>query len=139
MTRAHYQAITNRLATLTASGKPVPATLGDPPNNSPLPYTFITPRPATPRSVTAAGCDRELDEYFNVTLVHSSAANVLALCEGATSLLHGWEPVVPGWRTFPLEVVDTQPVQTSTVVMDGQSNTYPRWAVIQCRLQATKE
>ena len=139
MTRAHYQAITNRLAMLTASGKPVPATLGDPPSNTPLPYTFITPRPATPRSVTAAGCDRELSEVFNVTLVHSSASNVLAMCEGATSLLHGWVPVVPGWRTFPLEVVDTQPVQTSTVVMDGTSNTYPRWAVLQVRLQATKE
>lgn len=139
MTRAHYQAITNRLATLATSGKLVPATLGDPPGNQPLPYMFVTPRPATPRSVTAAGCDRELNEVFNVTLVHSSANNVLAMCEGATSLLHGWTPEVPGWRTFPLEVVDTQPVQTSTVVMDGTSNTYPRWAVLQVRLQATKE
>lgn len=139
MTRAHYAAIRDRLATLTASGKPVPATLGDPPGNQPLPYTFVTPRPATPRSVTAAGCDRELSEYFNVTLVHSSASNVLAMCEGATDLLHGWTPIIPGWRTFPLEVVDTQPVQTSTVVMDGPSNTYPRWAVLQVRLQATKE
>lgn len=139
MTRAHYQAITDHLATLTASGKPVPATLGDPPGNQPLPYSFVTPRPSVRRSESVAGVRDLLNETFNITLVHSSASNVLALCEGATRLLDEWAPEVEGWHTSALELIDAQPVQTSTVVMDGQSNTYPRWAVLQFRLQATKE
>lgn len=139
MTRAHYVAIRDRLATLKASGKPVPSTLGDPPSNTPLPYTFITPRPAVAHSESVAGVRDTLDETFNVTLVHSSASNVLTMCEGASGLLDEWAPEVSGWHTSTLELIDAQPVQTSTVVMDGTSNTYPRWAVLQFRLQATKE
>ena len=139
MTRAHYVAIRDRLATLTASGKLIPATLGDPPWNQSLPYTFITPRPSVKRSESVASVRNLLDETFNITLVHSSANNVLALSEVGSALLDEWTPEVDGWHTYPLELIDAQPVQTSTTVVDGTKNTYPRWAVLQFRLRASKE
>ncbi|MCI1962841.1 MAG: hypothetical protein LKJ18_01910 [Ancrocorticia sp.] len=139
MSRAHYRAIEAHLKELILSGKTVPGFLGDPPANTVLPYTFITPVPAPAHAENVAGSRDVLDAYFNVTCVHTTANNCLALTEKMRELLDDWTPTVDGWRTFPLEPVDAQPVQTSTTAMEMDSNSYPRWSVTQYRLQACKE
>lgn len=137
--RTIYAAVRDRLAALILSRSAVPVTLGDPPGNSPLPYAFITPVPTVGRAESLAGVRDLIDEYFNVTFVHSTPNNVLALCEAGQALLDEWTPTVDGWAGQPLEPVDAQPVQTATAVMEGTTNTYPRWAVVQYRLRASKE
>lgn len=139
MSRAHYRAIEARLKELVLSGKTVPGFLGDPPTNQALPYMFITPTPTPTHSENIAGTRDVLDAYFNVTCVHTTTNNCLALTEKMRELVDDWAPEVAGWRTFPLEPVDAQPVQTSTSAMEMDSNTYPRWSVTQYRLQACKE
>ena len=137
--RAHYGQILERISGVVAGGVTVPAYVGDPPSQVDPPYVFVTPRPSVGVALSASGADRTLDEYLTVTYVHTSANNVLALQEKIGALLDGYTPVIGGWRTFPLQAVDSEPVRTDTTVTYGPSNAYPRYAVVQYRLQATKE
>jgi hypothetical protein len=137
--RSHYKAIEQRLAGLTLSGKTVPGALGDPADNVSPPYWFVTPRPSIVRSESVAGRRDMVDETFNVTFVHVTANNCLALQEAGAALLDEWAPQVDGWVCYPLEPVDALPVQTATAVVNGESNTYPPYAVVQYRLRAVKE
>ena len=137
--RAHYGQILERISGVVAGGVTVPAYVGDPPSQVDPPYAFITARPSVGVALSVAGADRTLDEYFTVTCVHTSANNVLALQEKTGGLLDGYTPTISGWRTFPLRAVDSEPVRTDTTVTYGPSNSYPRYAVVQYRLQATKE
>ena len=137
--RAHYGQILERISGVVAGGVTVAAYVGDPPSQVEPPYVFVTPRPSVGVALSASGADRVLDEYMTITYVHTSANSVLALQEKIGALLDGYTPTISGWRTFPLQAVDSESVRTDTTVTYGPSNAYPRYAVVQYRLQATKE
>ena len=137
--RAHYDMILQRLSGMTVGGVPVPAFLGDPPSSVVPPYVFVTPRPSVGVAISTSGADTVLSEGFQVTVVHTSANNTLALQEKVGALLDGYTPAIGGWGTFPLRAVDAQPVRTDTTVVYGPSNLYPRFAVVSYHLQAVKE
>ena len=134
-----YRAVKARLSALTLSGAVVPCDLGEPTENRQPPYTFVWGPLPVSESVDAASCGSELDVWVHVTYVHSTTWNTMALGACVRDLLDGWTPALTGWRCFPLEVRNDSDPQQSTAVVNGESNTYPRWGVLGVHLRATKE
>lgn len=113
--------------------------IGDPPSNVPVPYCFVWGPLPTDEALTAAGTDAVVDEVVNVTVVAKGAADLLVLAADVKTALTNTEPMIAGWRTFPLKVVGSTDIRTERGVVNEPSNTYPAWVVLQVRVQATKE
>lgn len=116
-----------------------PCFVGDPPDNCPVPYVFVWGPLPVEEALTAAGCDDVVDLRFHVTVVDKQAPDVLLLAGRVKESLRDVELSIEGWRTFPLQVTGSEPVQTSRRVPVEESNTYPAWVVLHLRFQATKE
>lgn len=137
--REHYLAITKRLSALKRGQVRVPVCLGDPLEDEVAPYAFVTANPSVGVPLNAAGTDTTISQHFTVTFVDISAGNVLALAEAGDALLNGFTPNSEGWRTFPLRLVDSQPIKTDSTLSNGTTDTYIVWTSLQYHLQATKE
>lgn len=134
-----YKQIQSRLSEIVLAGVAVPCDIGQPTKNRNPPYMFVWGSVPVHESLTAAGCDVNVDEHLKVTFVHTSSWNALQLGEQVRSLLDGWTPQVPGWRVFPIHVDTALPVTPDTTVINGPSNTYPPYGVLEAHVQATKE
>lgn len=127
-----YKRIADQLSTLADSY------IGDPPDAVDIPYTFVWGPYPTKQSSTLAGVQGEVDFVAHVTVVAHSPANALSLAAQVEALLAGWEPVVPGWRVFPIRVYGSEPVQTSRGIFDAESNRFPAWVVVHLNIMAVK-
>lgn len=134
-----YKAVKDRLSSLSLSGAVVPCDLGEPTSNRQPPYTFVWGPLPVSESVDAASCGSELDVWVHVTYVHATTWNAMSLGVRVRDLLDGWTPTLAGWRCFPVEVRNDSDPQQNTTVVNGESNTYPRWGVLGVHIRATKE
>lgn len=136
----HVTQMVERLDGIVFQGKPVKCYSGNPPAGVRAPFLFVWTRPPVPSSVTACGVEGELDERLHVQVVAESQNNVLALAGLVGERLHGWKPDVPGWRFFPVKIVDSTPVQSEQPASsDLRTNTPPRWATLTVRARATRK
>ena len=128
-----------RLTTLTSTGAPVKAFVGDPPSNPGMPFTFIWGPPTLTSSATVAACTHDADVRLHVQIVAPTTANVLALADDVTERLRGWAPTVEGWRCFPLAHVGVTDVRSDNSTVGTQANRPPRYCTLTFRAQATPE
>ncbi len=128
-----------RLTTLTSTGAPVKAFVGDPPSNPGLPFVFVWGPPTLAASEALAGCGGDVDVRLHVQVVAATTANVLDLADQVTDLLKGEVPTVPGWRCFPLKHVGVTDVRSDNSTVGAPANRAPRYCTVTFRAQATPE
>lgn len=128
-----------RLTTLTSTGAPVKAFVGDPPSNPGLPFVFVWGPPTLATSEAMSGCGGDVDVRLHVQVVAATTANVLDLADQVTALLKGEVPLVPGWRCFPLEHVGVTDVRSDNSTVSAPANRSPRYCTVTFRAQATPE
>lgn len=128
-----------RLTTLTSTGAPVKAFIGDPPSNPGLPFVFVWGPPTLPKSEAMSGCGGDVDVRLHVQVVAATTANVLDLADQVTALLTGEVPTVPGWRCFPLKHVGVTDVRSDNSTVGAPANRAPRYCTVTFRAQATPE
>lgn len=128
-----------RLATLTSTGAPVKAFVGDPPGNPGLPFVFVWGPPTLATSDAMSGCGGDVDVRLHVQVVAATTANVLDLADQVTALLKGEVPTVPGWRCFPLKHVGVTDVRSDNSTVGAPANRAPRYCTVTFRAQATPE
>lgn len=126
-----------RLTTLTSTGAPVKAFVGDPPSNPGLPFVFVWGPPTLATSEALAGCGGDVDVRLHVQVVAPTTANVLALADDVTARLRGWAPTVEGWRCFPLAHVGVTEVRADNSTVGAPANRAPRYCTITLRARAT--
>lgn len=129
-----------RLTTLTSTGAPVKAFVGDPPGNPGLPFVFVWGPPTLAKSEAMSrcgGCD--VDVRLRVQIVAATTANVLDLADQVTALLDGETPLVSGWRCFPLTHVGVTDVRSDNSTVGAPANRAPRYCTVTFRAQATTE
>lgn len=129
----------DRLATLTSTGAPVKAFVGDPPSNPGLPFVFVWGPPTLAASEAMSGCGGDADARLHVQVVAATTANVLDLADQVTALLKGEVPTVPGWRCFPLKHVGVTDVRSDNSTVGAPANRAPRYCTVTFRAQATPE
>lgn len=129
----------HRLATLTSSGAPVKAFVGDPPGNPGMPFVFVWGPPTHATSETVGGCGGDVDVRLHVQVVAATTANVLDLADQVTAALKGEVPTVPGWRCFPLAHVGVTDVRSDNSTVGAPANRAPRYCTVTFRTQATPE
>ena len=117
----------------------LPCHIGDPPDNIPVPYTFVWGPLPIGNALTLAGADDVLDLECNVQVVAETPATVLKVADQVKGVLQGAELVLDGYRVFPLKVTGSTSAQTARSVANEETNTYPAWLTLHLRLQATKE
>lgn len=128
-----------RLTTLTSTGAPVKAFVGDPPSNPGLPFVFVWGPPTLPKSEAMSGCGGDVDVRLHVQVVAATTANVLDLADQVTALLTGEVPTVDGWRCFPLAHVGVTEVRADNSTVGAPANRAPRYCTVTFRAQATPE
>lgn len=128
-----------RLATLTSTGAPVKAFVGDPPSNPGLPFVFVWGPPTLAKSEAMSGCGGDVDVRLHVQVVAATTANVLDLADQVTAVLAGEVPTVPGWRCFPLVHVGVTDVRSDNSTVGAPANRAPRYCTVTFRAQATPE
>lgn len=128
-----------RLTTLTSTGAPVKAFVGDPPSNPGLPFVFVWGPPTLATSKAMSGCGGDVDVRLHVQVVAATTANVLDLADQVTALLKGEVPTVPGWRCFPLAHVGVTDVRSDNSTVGAPANRSPRYCTVAFRAQATPE
>jgi len=128
-----------RLTTLTSTGAPVKAFIGDPPSNPGLPFVFVWGPPTLPKSEAMSGCGGDVDVRLHVQVVAATTANVLDLADQVTALLDGETPTVDGWRCFPLKHVGVTDVRSDNSTVGAPANRSPRYCTVTFRAQATPE
>lgn len=128
-----------RLATLTSSGAPVKAFIGDPPSNPGMPFVFMWGPPMHAKSEAVGGCGGDVDVRLHVQVVAATTANVLDLADQVTALLTGEVPTVPDWRCFPLKHVGVTDVRSDNSTVGAPANRAPRYCTVTFRAQATPE
>lgn len=128
-----------RLATLTSTGAPVKAFVGDPPGNPGLPFVFVWGPPTLATSDAVSGCGGDVDVRLHVQVVAATTANVLDLADQVTALLKGEVPTADGWRCFPLAHVGVTDVRSDNSTVGAQANRSPRYCTVTFRAQATPE
>lgn len=128
-----------RLATLTSTGAPVKAFVGDPPSNPGLPFVFVWGPPTLATSEAMSGCGGDVDVRLHVQVVAATTANVLDLADQVTALLTGEVPTVPGWRCFSLAHVGVTDVRADNSTVGAPANRAPRYCTVTFRAQATPE
>lgn len=128
-----------RLTTLTSSGSPVKAFIGDPPGNPGLPFVFVWGPPTLATSEAMSGCGGDVDVRLHVQVVAATTANVLDLADQVTAVLTGEVPTVPGWRCFPLAHVGVTDVRADNSTVGAPANRAPRYCTLTFRAQATTE
>ena len=126
-----------RLATLTSTGAPVKAFVGDPPGNPGLPFVFVWGPPTLATSETVSGGGGDVDVRLHVQVVAATTVNVLDLADQATARLTGWTPAAPGWRCFPLAHVGVTEVRADNSTVGAPANSAPRYCTITLRARAT--
>lgn len=126
-----------RLTTLTSTGAPVKAFVGDPPSNPGLPFAFVWGPPTLAKSEAMSGCGGDVDVRLHVQVVAATTANVLDLADQVTARLAGWTPTVPGWRCFPLAHVGVTDVRADNSTVAAPANRAPRYCTITLRARAT--
>jgi len=129
----------DRLTTLTSTGAPVKAFVGDPPSNPGLPFAFVWGPPTLATSEAMSGCGGDVDVRLHVQVVAATTANVLDLADQVTALLTGEVPTVPGWRCFPLKHVGVTDVRSDNSTVGAPANRAPRYCTVTFRAQATTE
>lgn len=127
----------DRLTTLTSTGAPVKAFVGDPPSNPGLPFVFVWGPPTLATSEAVSGCGGDVDVRLHVQVVAPTTANVLALADDVTARLRGWAPTVEGWRCFPLAHVGVTEVRADNSTVGAPANRAPRYCTITLRARAT--
>lgn len=128
-----------RLTTLTSTGAPVKAFIGDPPSNPGLPFVFVWGPPTLAKSEAMSGCGGDVDVRLHVQVVAATTANVLDLADQVTALLKGEVPTVPDWRCFPLAHVGVTDVRSDNSTVGAPANRAPRYCTVTFRAQATPE
>lgn len=128
-----------RLTTLTSTGAPVKAFVGDPPSNPGLPFVFVWGPPTLTKSEAVSGCGGDVDVRLHVQVVAATTANVLDLADQVTALLDGEIPTVDGWRCFPLKHVGVTDVRSDNSTVGAPANRSPRYCTVTFRAQATPE
>lgn len=128
-----------RLATLTSTGAPVKAFVGDPPGNPGLPFVFVWGPPTLATSDAMSGCGGDVDVRLHVQVVAATTANVLDLADQVTALLKGEVPTADGWRCFPLAHVGVTDVRSDNSTVGAPANRAPRYCTVTFRAQATPE
>ena len=128
-----------RLATLTSTGAPVKAFVGDPPSNPGPPFVFVWGPPTLAKSEAMSRCGGDADVRLHVQVVAATTANVLDLADQVTALLDGEVPTVPGWRCFPLAHVGVTEVRADNSTVGAPANRAPRYCTVTFRAQATPE
>ena len=128
---AAYTAIKNRLTSLGGSF------VGDPPDAAPLPYSFVWGPPLILGDPTVGGMT-VVDRRVHVTVVHSTANNVLRMASEVEGLLAGWSPSVVGWRFHALQVVGSESVRTPHSIIETNTNRSPAWVVLHVRVRGQK-
>lgn len=128
-----------RLATLTSTGAPVKAFVGDPPSNPGLPFAFVWGPPTLAKSEAMSRCGGDVDVRLHVQVVAATTANVLDLADQVTALLDGEIPTADGWRCFPLKHVGVTDVRSDNSTVGTQANRAPRYCTVTFRAQATTE
>lgn len=128
-----------RLTTLTSTGAPVKAFVGDPPSNPGLPFVFVWGPPTMAKSEAVNGCGGDVDVRLHVQVVAATTANVLDLADQAVAVLAGEVPTVPGWRCFPLVHVGVTDVRSDNSTVGAPANRAPRYCTVTFRAQATPE
>lgn len=123
-----YQEIADRLASLGGFF------VGDPPNATPPPYTFVW-GPGMIQDAPTFGGLRTVDRRLHVTVVHTTPNNALLLASQAEELLSGFVPTVDGWVFSPLTVTGSEPVQTAHSVVETDTNRSAAWLVLHVRLR----
>ena len=124
---------------LTLQGNPVAAFVGDPPENTVLPYCFVQARLPVQASADVASETREVSERVRVTVAAQSTINALALAERLVILLEGFSPTVHGWHSSPLRHVGATDIQVDRSTVIQGTNMHPAWCVLEFLLDATKE
>ena len=124
-------------ALIEASG--IRSGVGKPPDNLSPPFTFVWGPIPIEDSVTAAGCDEMVDLEFHVQIVHDQSAQVLLLAGQVKKALADQTINIAGWRTFPIKLMDSTPVQTARAVIETTTNQDPAWATLNARFRAVKE
>lgn len=128
-----------RLATLTSTGAPVKAFVGDPPSNPGLPFVFVWGPPTLATSEAMSRCGGDVDVRLHVQVVAATTANVLDLADQVTARLAGEIPTVDGWRCFPLKHVGVTDVRSDNSTVGAPANRSPRYCTVTFRAQATTE
>ena len=128
-----------RLATLTSTGAPVKAFVGDPPSNPGLPFVFEWGPPTLAPSEAMSRCGGDVDVRLHVQVVAATTANVLDLADQVTARLAGEIPTVDGWRCFPLKHVGVTDVRSDNSTVGAPANRSPRYCTVTFRAQATTE
>lgn len=128
-----------RLTTLTSTGAPVKAFIGDPPSNPGLPFVFVWGPPTLAASEAVSGCGGDVDVRLHVQVVAPTTANVLALADDVTARLKDWAPTVEGWRCFPLAHVGVTDVRSDNSTVGAPANRATRYCTVSFRAQATTE
>ena len=128
-----------RLATLTSTGAPVKAFVGDPPSNPGLPFVFVWGPPTLATSEAMSRCGGDVDVRLHVQVVAATTANVLDLADQVTARLAGEIPTVDGWRCFPLAHVGVTEVRADNSTVGAPANRAPRYCTVTFRAQATPE
>lgn len=128
-----------RLTTLTSTGAPVKAFVGDPPGNPGPPFAFVWGPPTLAKSEAMSRCGGDVDVRLHVQVVAATTANVLDLADQVTDLLTGEVPTVPGWRCFPLAHVGVTDVRSDNSTVGAPANRAPRYCTVTFRAQATPE
>lgn len=127
-----YKRMSDQLSTLADSF------IGDPPNAAPIPYTFVWGPYPTKESSSLAGVRGEVDFTAHVTVVAASPANVLQLASQVEAILDDAEPIVAGWKVFPLVVAGSEQVQTSRGIFEADTNRFPAWVVMHVHVRAVR-
>lgn len=127
----------DRLATLTSTGVPIKAFVGDPPSNPGMPFVFVWGPPTMATSEAMSGCGGDVDVRLHVQVVAATTVNALDLADQATARLAGWTPVVPGWRCFPLTHVGVTDVRSDNSTVGAPANRAPRYCTVTLRARAT--
>ena len=128
-----------RLTTLTSTGAPVKAFIGDPPGNPGPPFVFVWGPPTQAKHEAMSGCGGDVDVRLHVQVVAATTANVLDLADQVTALLKGEIQTADGWRCFPLAHVGVTDVRSDNSTVGAPANRAPRYCTVTFRAQATPE
>lgn len=113
--------------------------VGSPPDNIRTPYTFVWGPPVVEDSVTAAGCDENVNLEFHIQVVADQAANVHVEVAKVKAAVKDKALPIDGWHCSPLEVIGATQVQTETTPVEPSTNQPVAWCTLHIRFQADKE
>lgn len=127
-----------RLANLVAQPE-CPCDVGRPNVNRSAPYCFVWGKLPIADSLTAAGSDSVIDTDLHLQVVDTSQANALKRAHDLAERINGEVLTIPGWRVFPLRVIDSTDLSGETQVIEPSTNIPEGVISLEIRFQATKE